>query len=138
MTDLVRLESLRKTCDGPVTALEGVTTGVAAGGFTAVMGSSGSGKSTPLQCALPALTVEQNVLGQLGLAERSQDRAVVTTPAVIFADEPAGALDLRSVREMLALLRSVVDQYGRTVDMVTHDQAAASYADTVVSRGLMS
>src|SRR3954470_18857904 len=51
MTDVVRLESLQKTYEGPVTALDGVTIGFPAGSFTAVMGPSGSGKSTLLQCA---------------------------------------------------------------------------------------
>jgi putative ABC transport system ATP-binding protein len=210
MIDVVRLDSLRKTYDGSVTALDGVTIGLAVGSFTAIMGPSGSGKSTLLQCAagldrptagrvfidgteltatsdtamtkfrrrrvgfvfqdynlLPALTVEQNVvlplrlagrradgkrvravLAQLGLADRVRDRpdalsggqrqrvaiarALIAEPAVIFADEPTGALDLRSAREVLALLRSVVDQHGRTVVMVTHDPVAASYADTVL------
>jgi putative ABC transport system ATP-binding protein len=51
MTDAVRLESLYKTYDGGVTALDGVTATFAAGSFTAVMGPSGSGKSTLLHCA---------------------------------------------------------------------------------------
>ena len=51
MTDAVHLESLTKTYDGTVTALDGVTAAFAAGSFTAVMGPSGSGKSTLLQCA---------------------------------------------------------------------------------------
>ncbi|MBU2664137.1 ABC transporter ATP-binding protein [Actinoplanes bogorensis] len=59
-------------------------------------------------------------------------RALVTEPAVIFADEPTGALDLRSAREVLTLLRAVVHEHGRTVVMVTHDPVAAAYADSVV------
>src|SRR3954453_914881 len=51
MIDVVRLDSLRKTYDGSVTALDGVTIGPAVGSFTAIMGPSGSGKSTLLQCA---------------------------------------------------------------------------------------
>ncbi|MET0496475.1 MAG: ABC transporter ATP-binding protein [Actinoplanes sp.] len=51
MTDAVRLESLYKTYDDTVTALDGVTANFATGSFTAVMGPSGSGKSTLLQCA---------------------------------------------------------------------------------------
>jgi putative ABC transport system ATP-binding protein len=210
MTDAVRLESLHKTYDETVTALDGVTAAFATGSFTAVMGPSGSGKSTLLQCAagldrptggrvfiggtevtatddtamtkfrrqrvgfifqdynlLPSLTVEQNavlplklarrkvdrgrvrnVLGQLGLGDRLSDRpdklsggqrqrvavarAIVADPAVIFADEPTGALDLRSAQEVLALLRAVVHQHGGTVVMVTHDPMAASYADSVL------
>ncbi|MFH9730507.1 ABC transporter ATP-binding protein [Streptomyces sp. NPDC017260] len=59
-------------------------------------------------------------------------RALVTRPEVIFCDEPTGALDTRTAAEVLALLRSVVDQAGQTVVMVTHDPVAASYADRVV------
>ncbi|WP_432978184.1 hypothetical protein [Dactylosporangium sp. CA-233914] len=43
--------------------------------------------------------------------------------------------DGKRVREVLALLPSGVDQYGRTVVMATHNPVAASYAGTVVSRG---
>jgi len=56
-------------------------------------------------------------------------RALVARPAVIFADEPTGALDLRAAREVLALLRSMVDDLGQTVVMVSHDPAAAAHAD---------
>jgi putative ABC transport system ATP-binding protein len=59
-------------------------------------------------------------------------RALVTRPDVIFADEPTGALDLRSGREILRLLREAVDALDQTVVMVTHDPAAASHAGSVV------
>lgn len=59
-------------------------------------------------------------------------RALVAEPRVIFADEPTGALDTRSAREALALLRSLVDEDGRTIVMVTHDPVAAAAADRVV------
>ncbi|MFB7596644.1 ABC transporter ATP-binding protein [Streptomyces sp. NPDC056160] len=59
-------------------------------------------------------------------------RALVTEPRVIFADEPTGALDTRSARDVLGLLREAVQVHGRTVVMVTHDPVAASYADSVV------
>ncbi|MGW6455426.1 ABC transporter ATP-binding protein [Streptomyces sp. NPDC055078] len=59
-------------------------------------------------------------------------RALVTAPSVIFADEPTGALDTRSARDVLMLLREVVSAHGGTVVMVTHDPVAASYADTVL------
>jgi putative ABC transport system ATP-binding protein len=59
-------------------------------------------------------------------------RALVARPDVIFADEPTGALDLRSGREILRLLREAVDALDQTVVMVTHDPGAASYADSVV------
>ncbi|MCP2337597.1 ABC transporter ATP-binding protein [Actinomadura rupiterrae] len=59
-------------------------------------------------------------------------RALVTAPEVVFADEPTGALDTGSAREVLSLLRRSVDALGQTVVMVTHDPVAASYADTVL------
>ena len=59
-------------------------------------------------------------------------RALVARPAVLFADEPTGALDIRTGRGVLALLRELVDQDGQTVVMVTHDPVAATYADRVV------
>ncbi|MEV6170652.1 ABC transporter ATP-binding protein [Streptomyces sp. NPDC051954] len=59
-------------------------------------------------------------------------RALVTEPRVVFADEPTGALDTRSAREVLRLLQHAVRVHGRTVVMVTHDPVAASYADSVL------
>jgi putative ABC transport system ATP-binding protein len=59
-------------------------------------------------------------------------RALAMRPEVIFSDEPTGALDTQTAAEVLALLRSVVDEHGQTVVMVTHDPVAASYADRVM------
>ncbi|MFE2350859.1 ABC transporter ATP-binding protein [Kitasatospora cineracea] len=59
-------------------------------------------------------------------------RALVTRPEVLFADEPTGALDTRTSRDVLALLRRIVTENGQTIIMVTHDPVAASYADQVV------
>ncbi|WP_345701755.1 ABC transporter ATP-binding protein [Kitasatospora terrestris] len=59
-------------------------------------------------------------------------RALVSQPAVVFADEPTGNLDSRSGAEVLGFLRGSVRELGRTVVMVTHDPIAAGYADRVV------
>jgi putative ABC transport system ATP-binding protein len=59
-------------------------------------------------------------------------RALISRPDVVFADEPTGALDQKAGTELLRFLRSVVDQLGQTVVMVTHDPGAAAYADRVV------
>ncbi len=59
-------------------------------------------------------------------------RALVARPSVIFADEPTGALDSRTGRDVLRLLREAVDGLYQTIVMVTHDPVAASHADTVV------
>ncbi|MFE2280379.1 ABC transporter ATP-binding protein [Streptomyces sp. NPDC059454] len=88
------------------------------------------------------------VIGRVGLGDRLRHRpaqlsggqqqrvaiarALVTRPEVIFCDEPTGALDTRTAADVLALLRSAVDQFGQTVVMVTHDPVAASCADRVL------
>ena len=59
-------------------------------------------------------------------------RALITRPEVIFADEPTAALDPHASAEVLRLLRESVDQDGRTVVLVTHDPAAAAWADSVI------
>jgi putative ABC transport system ATP-binding protein len=59
-------------------------------------------------------------------------RALVGGPSVVFADEPTGALDTRSGRAVLALLRETIDETGGTLVMVTHDPSAAAWADRVV------
>ncbi|AXB41771.1 ABC transporter ATP-binding protein [Amycolatopsis albispora] len=59
-------------------------------------------------------------------------RALITGPAVVFADEPTGALDSGSSAELLRFLRTSVDELGQTIVMVTHDTAAADYADRVL------
>ncbi|MFE4549944.1 ABC transporter ATP-binding protein [Streptomyces sp. NPDC056785] len=90
----------------------------------------------------------REVLAEVGLADRARHRptelsggqqqrvalarALITRPEVLFGDEPTGALDSRTGRAVLALLRGMVDRDGRTVVMVTHDPVAASCADRVV------
>ncbi|MGW2652914.1 ABC transporter ATP-binding protein [Streptomyces sp. NPDC001478] len=59
-------------------------------------------------------------------------RALVSRPEVLFADEPTGALDRATGREILGLLRDGVDRDGSTCVMVTHDPVAAAYADRVL------
>jgi putative ABC transport system ATP-binding protein len=59
-------------------------------------------------------------------------RALISKPAVVFADEPTGNLDSKSSEEVLRMLRQSVDDLGQTVIMVTHDPEAASHADRLV------
>ena len=59
-------------------------------------------------------------------------RALVSQPAIVFADEPTGNLDSTSSGEVLSFLRRSVDEFGQTIVMVTHDPVAASYTDRVL------
>ncbi len=59
-------------------------------------------------------------------------RALISQPAVVFADEPTGNLDSTTSEEVLTLLRRAVDEFGQTVVMVTHDANAAAIADRVL------
>ena len=207
----VVLERVTKSYDrGRVTALDNVSWAFQCGTFTAIMGASGSGKSTFLHCAsgldrpssgtvrlgetdlgglketeltrlrrdrvgfvfqgynlVPSMTVERNitlplslggrradrgwfseVVHRVGMAERLDTkpsqlsggqqqrvavaRALVTRPEIVFADEPTAALDPRTAGHVLRLLREAVDATGQTVVLVTHDPAAAAWADSVV------
>jgi putative ABC transport system ATP-binding protein len=60
-------------------------------------------------------------------------RALISKPAVVFADEPTGNLDSKASAEVLALLRQAVDEFGQTVIMVTHNPAAAAHADRLIT-----
>jgi putative ABC transport system ATP-binding protein len=60
-------------------------------------------------------------------------RALVSKPAVVFADEPTGNLDSKASEDVLRLLREAVDEFGQTVVMVTHDPAAAAHADRLIT-----
>ena len=59
-------------------------------------------------------------------------RALVTRPEIVFADEPTGNLDSASSTALLRFLQDAARRLGQTVVMVTHDPAAAAYADRVV------
>jgi putative ABC transport system ATP-binding protein len=104
----------------------------------------------------PARNDVQRVLEQVGLEGKAKRRpaelsggqqqrvaiarALITRPSVFFADEPTGALDSGTSRQILELLREATDRVGQTVVMVTHDPVAAAYAERVLflSDGLLA
>ena len=59
-------------------------------------------------------------------------RALISRPAVLFADEPTGNLDSNTSKDVLALLRHSVEELGQTTVMVTHDAHAAALADRIL------
>ena len=96
----------------------------------------------------PERAVVDALLKRMGLAERRDHkpsqlsggqqqrvavaRALISTPTVLFADEPTGNLDSTAGAGVLQLLRDAVDADGQTTVMVTHDARAASIADRVL------
>lgn len=84
-------------------------------------------------------------LGLEGLGERlpnqlsggqqqrtSIGRAIVKNPDILLCDEPTGALDYKTSKEILKLIETVNQKYGNTVIMVTHNDAIRLMADRVV------
>ena len=59
-------------------------------------------------------------------------RAIVSDPKLLVCDEPTGDLDRQSAEEVLALLRALNRDHGKTILMVTHDPKAAEYANSTV------
>jgi len=59
-------------------------------------------------------------------------RALITSPKVIFADEPTGALDSKSATELLSCLTEMNEKFNTTIIMVTHDAFAASFCKRVL------
>ena len=214
MTHLIELKDVYKIYpmgDETVHALDGVSLSIDQGEFVAIVGSSGSGKSTAMNIIgcldvptsgsyhlggvdvstmdddqqaeirnkmlgfifqqynlIPKLSVLENVelpllyagvpaeerreraihsLERVGLADKRKHlpsqlsggqqqrvsiaRALAGSPSVILADEPTGALDSRTGREVLSFLKQL-NREGDTVVLITHDNSIAVRADRII------
>lgn len=60
-------------------------------------------------------------------------RAIVKNPDILLCDEPTGALDYKTSKEILKLIEDVNKKYGNTIIMVTHNDAIKNMADRVVT-----
>lgn len=95
--------------------------------------------------------IEQNareLLDQMGLSNRMDNyphqlsggqqqrvsigRAIVKNPNILLCDEPTGALDYTTSKEILKLIEDVNKKYGNTIIMVTHNEAVKNMADHVI------
>ncbi len=151
---MIELNDIAKTYgNGAVTTpvLTGVSFTIERGEYVAIMGTSGTGKST-LMNILGLLDRAsdgraEQALVTVGLADRVDyrpnelsggqqqrvaiARALINDPEMILADEPTGNLDRRSGLEVLDVFKRLHAQ-GRTILVVTHDQAVAEHADRVI------
>ena len=62
----------------------------------------------------------------------ASSRAIITNPKLVLADEPTGALDSKSARQLLETFENLNQKLGATILMVTHDAFTASYADRII------
>ena len=60
-------------------------------------------------------------------------RAVITSPALLLADEPTGNLDSKNSAEILSLLKNYHRQHGQTLLLITHDREIALQADRIIA-----
>ena len=60
-------------------------------------------------------------------------RALVAEPAIVFADEPTGNLDVENALEVATVLKKASKKYNQTIIMVTHDRQMAEYADRILN-----
>jgi len=59
-------------------------------------------------------------------------RALMKNPAILLCDEPTGALDYKTSKEILSLIEEIHNQYGATILLVTHNEAIKGMADRVI------
>ena len=59
-------------------------------------------------------------------------RAIITNPRIVLADEPTGALDSKSAKQLLETFTALNEKLDATILMVTHDAFTASYADRII------
>lgn len=203
---MITVSNIKKAYGEKNEVLKGFDLQITEGEFTVILGASGSGKSTFLNCLsglervddgsikyndvditelsdtaltkfrkdnigfifqqyylLPNMTVEKNVrmgadlannqeyeeiIKAVGLEEKAKKypselsggeqqrvsvaRALAKKPKVLFLDEPTGALDEETGRQVLDYICKLHKEYGFTIVMVTHNQNIAEMANTVI------
>ena len=150
LIELKDIYKIYKMGDEEVRANDGINLTVHKGEFVAIVGKSGSGKSTLMNIigALDVPTTGEYLLGGENVGNMSDDqlanqlsggqqqrvsiaRALSGTPSLILADEPTGALDSKTSRDVLDFLKQL-NKEGNTIVMITHDNGIALEARRVV------
>ena len=120
--------------DSRTEVLRGIDFSVEKGEFCVLLGPSGSGKSTLLNI-IGGIEHRHKLPNQLSGGQQQRTaigRAIVKNPDILLCDEPTGALDYNTSKEILRLIEQVNQKYGNTIIMVTHNDAIKNMADRVV------
>ena len=123
--------------------LKGITTNIEQGQMCVIQGNSGSGKSTMLNCIggldtmdSGSVKVDGNEISGLNADELSEYRranlALIKNPKLLLCDEPTGALDSKTSKDILILLEKINQQYGTTMLIVTHNNAIRNMVHKVI------
>ena len=128
-----------------IKALSGVNLEIEEGELCVIVGPSGAGKTTLLNIlgGMDCCTGGEVVLGerlsnfpaQLSGGEQQRvaiARALAKNPMLMLCDEPTGALDYQTGKQVLKLLQDTCRKTGMTVIIITHNSALAPMADRVV------
>ena len=150
---MIKINGARKTY-GSLVAVDNVTTEIAAGGVTSIIGPNGGGKTTLLSLISRLSAVDKdfidtalNQLDLMGMADKFIDelsggqrqRAFIAMVLAqdteyLLLDEPLNNLDMKHSVEMMRLVRRLANDLGKTVVVVVHDiNFASCYSDNIVA-----
>src|SRR5436189_282676 len=116
--------------DVEVRALRGISLDIRASEFLAIVGASGSGKST---CMNLIGCLDQPTRGTYRLGDADVATLSANAPSVLLADEPTGNLDSQSSIEIMELFVRLRWQRRVTIVVVTHEPHIADYTERVVT-----
>ena len=122
--------------DFPATVWEVVLSGTLAGsGFKPFYGKKEKSLAIEKMRELDITDLKKKCYRNLSGGQQQRvsiGRAIVKNPDILLCDEPTGALDYNTSKEILKLIEDVNQKYGNTIIMVTHNEAIKNMADHVV------
>ena len=118
--------------DSKIYANKDVNFAIEKGELAIILGASGAGKSTVLNILGGMDSNDQGKVVIDGKQRVAIARAIAKNPKILLCDEPTGALDYQTGKQVLQILQDMCTQKGATVVMVTHNTAIAPIANRVI------